>query len=68
MNTNEIIMQTHETQMKKKDYIKPTCVVNNMVSAEMLAMSVVYTDEEQTYGSDCQSHGRRGAWGNLWAK
>lgn len=68
MNTNEIIMQTRETQMKKKDYIKPTCVVSNMVPAEMLAQSVEYFDEEQTYGSECQSNGRRGSWGNLWTR
>ena len=66
MNTNVLNKQTTEAHMKKKGYIKPTCVVNDMVSAEMLAMSVEYTDEEQTYGSECLSHGRRGSWGNLW--
>lgn len=50
----------------RASYTKPECLVCEMVSEAMLALSVECSDEMNTYGSDCLGNGRRGVWGDLW--
>ena len=68
-NENENCM----TNMKKKEYIAPECLVVEVEMVNMIAGSVtegVNPDKDWTEeggGTDMGSNRHRGEWGDLWA-
>ena len=56
--------------MEKKEYIKPSAEVVEIETVQMLAASAenIPVGGNGQGGGEALSNGRRGKWGDLWAK
>ena len=55
--------------MNKKAYITPECLVVEIETANMLALSLPHEDKiEEDDSSDMGDNRHRGEWGNLWGR
>lgn len=55
--------------MNKKAYITPECLVVEIETANMLALSLPHEDKiEEDDSSDMGANRHRGEWGNLWGR
>ena len=56
--------------MEKKEYIKPSAEVVEIETVQMLAASAenIPVGGDGQGGGEALSSGRRGKWGDLWAK
>lgn len=52
------------TTMKKREYIKPSIQVEDLLEHSMICASIVIDDEEINTGG--RVRGKRGSWGDLW--
>ena len=52
--------------MEKREYIKPSIQVEDLLEYSMICASIVIDDEEINTGGRAQ--GRRGSWGDLWSE
>lgn len=50
--------------MEKREYIKPSIQVENVLETSMICASIEISDDEINTGGRAQS--KRGSWGNLW--
>ena len=52
------------TTMEKREYIKPSIQIEDILEINMICASIYISDEEINTGGRIQE--RRGTWGNLW--
>lgn len=52
------------TTMERKEYVKPSIQIQDVLEMNMICASIYISDEEINTGGRVQE--RRGAWGNLW--
>ena len=52
--------------MEKKEYIAPECVVVEVETVSLLAVSVPIGDDRPNNDKEDMSNRHRGEWGNLW--